>query len=74
MAEYQIPMICIISTVRDVDADSLEDAIKKAYDDLPGGVMFLNHEYPDEGDWEPHEESIREDYPDEANDYFGEEG
>ena len=71
MAEYQIPMICTISTVRVVDADSLEDAIEKAYDDLPGGVMFLNHEYPDEGEWEPDEMAIRYEHPEEANDYYG---
>ncbi|MCV7708678.1 hypothetical protein M3C81_000760 [Micrococcus luteus] len=72
MATYQIPMISTISTVRTVEADSLEDAIEKAYDDMPGGVMFLNHEYPDEGDWEPDEMGIRDSYPEEANDYYGE--
>lgn len=73
MAEYRIPMICTISTVRTVEADNLEDAIGKAHNDLPGGVMFMNHEYPDEGDWEAEETSIRESYPEEADDYYGKE-
>lgn len=73
MTEYQIPMICTISTVRTVEADNLLDAISEAYSDMPGGVMFLNHEYPDEGDWMPDEMAIRCEHPDEANDYFGEE-
>lgn len=73
MTKYQIPLTCTISTIRTVEADNLEDAIVKAYNDLPGGVMFLNHEYPDEGDWETDEQAIREYHPDEANDYFGEE-
>ncbi|MDK8526490.1 hypothetical protein QP858_08060 [Trueperella bernardiae] len=72
MATYQIPMICTISTVRTVEADSLQDAIDEAYNDMPSGVMFLNHEYPDEGDWEPDEMEIKDRYPAEAADYYQE--
>ena len=72
MATYEIPMICTISTVRTVEADNLEDAIDEAYNDMPGGVMFLNHEYPDEGEWEPDADSIKYSYPSEAADYYEE--
>lgn len=42
------------TAVRDVEADDAEDAIDKAYDDLPGGLCHQCAARIDlAGDWEP---------------------
>ena len=51
MSTYEVPMICTVSTVVKVEADDYESAIEAAYEQGVPGLMFLDHTYPDEGDW-----------------------
>jgi hypothetical protein len=52
MAEkYRVVVKNTVSTVVEVEADDEADAMDKAEEGLPG-LMFLNHKYPDEGEWE----------------------
>lgn len=41
----------VVSTVVEVEADSKEDAIDVALTEGVPGLMFLDHHYPDEGEW-----------------------
>lgn len=63
MAEYVLYATMTISTASTVEADSLEEAIEKRYEEGWPGVMFLDHTYPDIGDWYIDEEAAEEDYP-----------
>lgn len=56
MAMYEVPIICTISTTKRIEAESKEEAIQKFYDEGETDVMFLDHRYPDMGDWEVDEE------------------
>ena len=60
MPVFEIPAQTVISTITRVEADTLEEAIDEQY--LRGweGVMFLDHRYPDVGDWEIDEAWARE--------------
>lgn len=49
---YRVVMEATISAVVDVEAESEEDAIDQADMEGLGQVMFLNHTYPDMGEWE----------------------
>lgn len=51
MARYAVTMMNVVSTTVDVEADSSEEAADKALMDGVPGLMFLDHTYPDEGDW-----------------------
>lgn len=57
MAEYEVPIICTISTIKKIEADSKEKAIEKFYEQGEVDVMFTDHRYPDMGDW-----AVDEDY------------
>lgn len=63
MATYTLYATNTVSTVVGIEADSLEEAIDEAYIQGFPGLMFLDHTYPDVGDWEIDEEQAREDYP-----------
>lgn len=56
MAVYEVPIYCTISTIKKIEADSKEEAIQAFYDQGETDVMFLDHRYPDMGDWEVDEE------------------
>lgn len=36
---------------REIEAEDYEEAIEEFYTEGVPGLMFLNHEYPDEGEW-----------------------
>jgi hypothetical protein len=61
--KYTLYVSEIISTAVDIEAETLDDAIDQFYIEGMPGVMFLNHKYPDEGEWEVDEEAARLDYP-----------
>jgi hypothetical protein len=61
--KYTLYVSEIISTAVDIEAESLEAAIEEFYTEGLPGVMFLDHRYPDEGEWEVDEEAANEDYP-----------
>jgi len=63
MTMYKLYASTTISTVTEVEADSLEDAISEQYQEGWPGIMFLNHDYPDVGEWEIDEKAANEDYP-----------
>lgn len=65
MNSYKFYATCTISTVVEVDGETRDEAIENAYlsGDGLGQVMFLNHKYPDMGDWEIDEDVAREEYP-----------
>ena len=65
MAVYKLYATNTISTVTTVEAETLNDAIDEAYKEGWHQVMFLNHTYPDMGEWEIDLEVAHEDYPDE---------
>ena len=52
MKKYRVVMECNISHVVDVEAETEEDALNEANRQGLGQVMFLNHDYPDMGEWE----------------------
>lgn len=57
MAMYEVPIICTISTIKKIEADSKEEAIEKFYEQGEVDVMFLDHRFPGMGDW-----AVDEDY------------
>lgn len=59
MPRYRVYPYMTISTVREVDADSPSDAIDEALQDI-GSVMFLDHTFPDEGEWDADEALVEE--------------
>ncbi len=63
--KYTLYVSEIISTAVDIEAETLDDAIEQFYNEGMPGVMFLDHRYPDEGEWEVDEEAARLDYPEE---------
>lgn len=62
---YNLYVTNTVSAAVEIEADSLEEAIEEFYNEGLPGLMFLDHRYPDEGEWEVDEEAAREDYPDE---------
>jgi len=52
MAKWGVSLVNTVSTVVYVEAESREEAIDAALMEGLPGLMFLNHEYPDEGDWD----------------------
>jgi hypothetical protein len=67
MTKYTLYVSQTVSTAVHIEADSLEDAINEFYLEGLPGLMFLDHRYPDEGEWVVDEEAAQEDYPDEVN-------
>ena len=51
MAKFHVFMTAVVSTTVEVEAEDREEAIEKAYEKGTPGLMFLDHTYPDEGDW-----------------------
>jgi hypothetical protein len=49
--KYRVYLSATVSTVVTVEADSRDDAIEQACDNVPQ-LMFLNHTYPDVDEWE----------------------
>lgn len=58
MPRYRVPLNCLVSTTVVVEADSPEDAIEEALTEGTPGLVFLNHTYPDEGEWYPATEEL----------------
>lgn len=52
MAEFEIPFEAHVSSYVKVEADSLEEAVEKAYIQGLPGLMHLDHTYPDVSEWE----------------------
>ena len=52
MTTYELYAKMVVSTTTTVEANSVEEAIDKQYDEGWKGLMFLDHTYPDEGEWE----------------------
>lgn len=51
MSKFIVYLAAVVSTSVEVEADSGEEAIEEAiYQGVPG-LMFLDHTYPDVGDW-----------------------
>jgi hypothetical protein len=55
MARYSVSMSTTVSYSVEVEAEDEQDAKEKAIGVGLPGLMFLDHRYPDEGDWEPTE-------------------
>jgi len=60
MPVFEIPASTIISTITRVEAETLDEAIDIQYMQGWVGVMFLDHRYPDVGEWDIDEEWARE--------------
>lgn len=52
MTTYELYAKMVVSTTTTVEANSVEEAIDKQYDEGWKGLMFLDHTYPDEGELE----------------------
>lgn len=52
MGKYTVYAEQVVSTVTYVEADSAEEAEELQYQEGWTGLMFLDHNYPDEGEWE----------------------
>lgn len=50
--KYRVFFETTISYYRDVEADDADSAIEEAEIEGLGQVMFLNHDFPDMGEWE----------------------
>jgi hypothetical protein len=49
-----------VSTTVEIDAEDENEAIEKVlYEGLPG-LMFLDHTFPDEGDWQVDDDGVEE--------------
>ena len=65
MATYKIPFTQVVTGFLAVEADTLAEAAQKAEMKGLPGLMFVNHDYPDESGWEVDEEMLNDSYPDE---------
>lgn len=52
MSTWRVYMTNTVSAVVEVDADDRETAIEKALRKGLPQLRFLDHTYPDEGDWD----------------------
>lgn len=59
MTRYRVFVHQVVGHYVDVEADSKEEALDAAGPEGLHGLMFLNHEYPEEGGWEPMTKEIR---------------
>ena len=60
MTKYRIYATQSVSTVVEVEAEDFDAAVEKFYTQGMPSLMFVNHTYPDEGDWEIDEEESGE--------------
>lgn len=68
MKTYTLYVSETVSTAVEIEAESVEEAIEEFYYEGLPHLMFLDHRYPDEGEWTVDDEAARADYPDEFND------
>lgn len=56
MTTYRVHLQNTIGHYVEVEAETAEDALEAWWDsgDAPGSVMFLNHDFPDMGEWDVH--------------------
>ena len=71
MTSYNIPFTQVVTGHVTVEADSLAEAVSKAEMKGLPSLMFVNHDYPDEGEWEVNEDMLRDIYP--GEDLYAEE-
>ena len=65
MPSYNIQFTQVVNGHLTVEADTLAEAVSKAEEKGLPGLMFLNHDYPDEAGWEIDEQALIDNYPDE---------
>ena len=63
MATYNIPFTQTVTGFLTVEADTLAEAVREAEMEGLPGLMFLNHDYPDEPGWEVDEQALIDNYP-----------
>ena len=63
MPAYTIPFTQTVTGYRMVEAPTLAEAVSEAEKEGLPGLMFLNHDYPDEGGWEVDEQALIDNYP-----------
>lgn len=51
MKKYRVYLNAVVSTSVDVEAEDGEAAVEAAFSKGVPGLMFLDHTYPDVGDW-----------------------
>lgn len=51
MAKYRVYLNTVVGTSVEVEAENGEAAVEEALMQGVPGLMFLDHTYPDEGDW-----------------------
>ena len=51
MAKYRVFLNAVVSTTVEVEAEDGDAAVEEALADGLPGLMFLNHTYPDVGEW-----------------------
>lgn len=61
MNKYRVYVQQVVSSYIDVEAENREDAADAALDEGLPGLMFLDHRYPDEGEWQVSEYGGEED-------------
>ena len=75
MTSYSIPFTQVVTGHLTVEADTLDEAVQKAEMEGLPGLMFLNHDYPDEagwtGGWEIDKQALIDNYP--GEDLYAEE-
>lgn len=52
MPTYRVYMTAVVSTVKMIEADDEDQATEIAYDQGVPTLMFVDHTYPDEGQWD----------------------
>ena len=63
MPSYRIPFTQVVTGHLTVEADTLAEAVREAEKEGLPGLMFLNHDYPDEAGWEIDEQALIDNYP-----------
>jgi len=65
MKTYGLYVNETVSTYVEYEAESLADAVEQFYEDGLPSLIFVDHRYPDESEWQVDLDAAREDYPDE---------
>ena len=63
MTSYSIPFTQVVNGHLTVEADTLAEAVQKAEMEGLPGLMFLDHDYPDEAGWTIDEQALIDNYP-----------
>ena len=63
MTSYSIPFTQVVNGHLTVEADTLAEAVQKAEMEGLPGLMFLDHDYPDEAGWVIDEQALIDNYP-----------